>query len=244
MHRPHIAKPHLTVLDVHVLNIAHPLCTFLQVRKPQDLHIRRKENPIYLVAESRIQVQTDISPLNLMNQLLMLLLDLLLPICGFLVEEGNTLLHLIDSSQEGVNNWWEEFLDPFVISLLVKYDCADACATNEKVDLRSKALATLVQIESGDVGEVDLIGIRVEEYLLPIVVNEVGGFALEVDGASPLGSKCETGALVLMTVIASEFSAVGIDRNRGCFVCGREACLNNDAANCLAASRLVLLGVV
>jgi hypothetical protein len=56
---------------------------------------------------------------------------------------------------------------------------------------------------------------------LTIVVNEEGGFALEVDGASRLGSKCETGALVLATVIASEFSAVGIDRDRGCFVCGR-----------------------
>lgn len=56
---------------------------------------------------------------------------------------------------------------------------------------------------------------------LTIVVNEEGGFALEVDGASRLGSKCETGALVLATVIASEFSTVGIDRNRGCFVCGR-----------------------
>jgi hypothetical protein len=42
---------------------------------------------------------------------------------------------------------------------------------------------------------------------LTIVVNEEGGFALEVDGASRLGSKCETGALVLATVIASEFSA-------------------------------------
>jgi hypothetical protein len=101
----------------------------------------------------------------------------------------------------------------------------------------------LVQIEAGDIGEVDLISIRVEEYLLPIVVNEVGWFALEVDFASQFASKCETGALVLMTVIASEFSAVGINGNRGCFVCGREACLNNDSANCLGASRLVLLDV-
>lgn len=76
---PHIAKPHLTLLDVHVLNIDHHLCTSLQVRKTQDLHTRRKPNPIDHVAESRIRVQTDISPLNLINQLLMLLLDLLLP---------------------------------------------------------------------------------------------------------------------------------------------------------------------
>jgi hypothetical protein len=240
---PDIAKPHLTVLDVHVLNIVHPLCIFLQVRKPQDLHTRRKLNPIDLFAESRIQVQTDISPVNLMNQPLMLLLDLLLPICGFLVQEGNTLLDLLDSSQEGADNWWEEISDPIVISLLVKYDRADACATSEIVDLGSEPLASLVQIEAGDIGEVDLISIRVEEYLLHIVVIEVSWFALEVDGANQMASKCETGALVLMTVIASEFSAVGIDRNRGCFVCGRETCLNNDSANCLGASRLVLLDV-